>query len=104
MAVAGQGQKVKGQVHTTVSACCCGRCVAAADVGLHVVRLLRFLVICVGAQLTLRGRHFARKCMYEKLIKCAAKFTLCILKRKMRVLKFKTTGGYRWRTVNIYHF
>jgi len=29
--------------------------------------------ISVGAQLTLGGDIFARKCMYEKLIKCAAK-------------------------------
>jgi len=25
--------------------------------------------------------HFARKCMYEKLTKCAAKITRCIFKR-----------------------
>jgi len=35
--------------------------------------LLYIWHIGVGAQLTLGGRHFARKCMYEKLIKCAAK-------------------------------
>jgi len=26
------------------------------------------------------ARHFSRKCMYEKLVKCAAKIMLCILK------------------------
>ena len=37
--------------------------------------------ISVGAQLLWGQDIFARKCMYEKLMKCAAKIMLCIFKR-----------------------
>ena len=44
----------------------------------------------IGAQLTLWGQDiFARKCMYVKIMKCAAKINVSY-KDKKRVSKFKT--------------
>jgi len=57
--------------------------------------------ISVGAQLTFRQQDiFARKCMYEKLIKCAAKIMLCILKRKKTAYKIQNYSSPTYKTKN----